>query len=395
MSKIRTHYDNLKVARNAPAEVIRAAYKVLTQKYHPDKNPGDAGAARIMHIINTSYEVLSDPQRRSAHDLWIADIEREAEEKKERRWRRNHPSYGSEGATELEQKLAIEQKERKRLERLLALERQRSADFYASHPIPDATASRASKRWLKVASLTLPFILIAVLLALAYKAGKVDAGFRKISRGIPRLAASLSCPNLPERSDSAPILSRANGYVRPKTGPNGLPWPRQAEYLAGSKVLRDSGNSVANIDNTRNGSDVLVKLVQTKDLQTGVQMPSLSEALPGWQAPQDVRMLFIPAYGSFALKKIEAGSYEIHYLDLEQGVEWKSDVITIREEPPAESSSEHRATQLNMVLYRGPTAACRAEQILKSSRSNTSTALRDGSSGPLSYLFNKIAPKQP
>ncbi|WP_045226218.1 J domain-containing protein [Methyloterricola oryzae] len=395
MSKIRTHYDNLKVSRNAPAEVIRAAYKVLTQKYHPDKNPGDAGAARIMHIINTSYEVLSDPQRRAAHDVWIADIEREAEEKKERRWRRNHPSHGSEGAAELEHKLAIEQKERKRLERLLALERQRSIDYYSSHPIPEAAASRASRRWLKVASLTLPFILIAALLALAYKAGKVDAGFRKISRGIPRLAASFSCPNLPDRSDVAPILSKANSYVRPKTGPNGLPWPRQAEYLAGSKVLRDAGTSVANIDNTRNGSDVLVKLVQIKDLRGSVQLPSESAALPAWQAPQDVRVLFIPAYGSFALKKIEPGSYEIHYQDLEQGVEWKSDVISIREEPPAVSTSEHRATQLNMLLYRGPSDACKAEQILKSSRAGTSTALRDGGAGPLSYLFNKVAPKQP
>ena len=38
MTKVRTHYDNLKVARNAPPEVIRAAYKALAQKYHPDRN---------------------------------------------------------------------------------------------------------------------------------------------------------------------------------------------------------------------------------------------------------------------------------------------------------------------------------------------------------------------
>ena len=38
MAKIRTHYDNLKVARDAPIEVIRAAYKSLCMKYHPDLN---------------------------------------------------------------------------------------------------------------------------------------------------------------------------------------------------------------------------------------------------------------------------------------------------------------------------------------------------------------------
>lgn len=55
MTKLRTHYDNLKVARDAPDAVIRAAYKVLVQKYHPDKNPGDERAARVMKIINQSY----------------------------------------------------------------------------------------------------------------------------------------------------------------------------------------------------------------------------------------------------------------------------------------------------------------------------------------------------
>jgi hypothetical protein len=72
MAKIHTHYDNLKVARLAPQEVIRAAYKALTQKYHPDKNPGDEKAARIMAILNTAYGILGDPVRRKEHDEWIA-----------------------------------------------------------------------------------------------------------------------------------------------------------------------------------------------------------------------------------------------------------------------------------------------------------------------------------
>ena len=51
MKQVHTHYDNLKVAQNAPLEVIRAAYKALSQKHHPDRNPGDSEAARIMTII--------------------------------------------------------------------------------------------------------------------------------------------------------------------------------------------------------------------------------------------------------------------------------------------------------------------------------------------------------
>ena len=44
MRRVKTYYDNLKVARDAPDEVIRAAYRTLTQKYHPDKMPGNANA---------------------------------------------------------------------------------------------------------------------------------------------------------------------------------------------------------------------------------------------------------------------------------------------------------------------------------------------------------------
>jgi|GEM_PF-5208675 len=75
MKKIHTHYDNLKVSRTAPVEVIRAAYKVLSQKHHPDKNTGNSDAGRIMAIINASYEVLSNEETRREHDLWIAKQE--------------------------------------------------------------------------------------------------------------------------------------------------------------------------------------------------------------------------------------------------------------------------------------------------------------------------------
>ena len=77
MPKVRTHYDNLKVARDAPPEVIRAAYKSLSQKYHPDRNPGDPKASRNMAIINAAYRVLSDPDLRRKHDEWIRKVEAE------------------------------------------------------------------------------------------------------------------------------------------------------------------------------------------------------------------------------------------------------------------------------------------------------------------------------
>lgn len=71
MRKFRTHYDNLKIPRDAPIEVIKGAYRTLAAKHHPDKNPGDDNATRIMSIINDSFAVLSDPRRRAEHDRWI------------------------------------------------------------------------------------------------------------------------------------------------------------------------------------------------------------------------------------------------------------------------------------------------------------------------------------
>jgi curved DNA-binding protein CbpA len=76
--KVRTHYDNLKVARDAPVEVIRAAYKSLSQKYHPDRNSGDPNASKTMAIINAAYRVLSNPDLRKRHDEWIRKIEAES-----------------------------------------------------------------------------------------------------------------------------------------------------------------------------------------------------------------------------------------------------------------------------------------------------------------------------
>lgn len=72
MTEIRTHYDNLQVKETASAEVIKGAYKFLSQKWHPDKNlANQEQAEKYLKIINQAYFVLSDPDRRQKHDEWI------------------------------------------------------------------------------------------------------------------------------------------------------------------------------------------------------------------------------------------------------------------------------------------------------------------------------------
>ncbi len=82
MKKIKNHYDTLKLARDAPPEVIRAAYRSLSQKYHPDKNQGDIDAEKIMQSINIAYQTLSDPELREQYDKWIEGQERQTSEDK-------------------------------------------------------------------------------------------------------------------------------------------------------------------------------------------------------------------------------------------------------------------------------------------------------------------------
>ena len=75
---MHTHYDNLKVARNAPPAVIKAAYRALSQQYHPDRN-SDPGATRIMKILNDAWTVLGDSEARAAYDLQLAAKEARAQ----------------------------------------------------------------------------------------------------------------------------------------------------------------------------------------------------------------------------------------------------------------------------------------------------------------------------
>ena len=67
MSVKRDYYEVLGVGHNATDDDIKKAFRKLAFQYHPDKNHDD-GAADKFKEVNEAYQVLCDPDKRSAYD---------------------------------------------------------------------------------------------------------------------------------------------------------------------------------------------------------------------------------------------------------------------------------------------------------------------------------------
>jgi len=65
---MKNYYQILGLESSATIEEIRAAYKYLAKKFHPDKNPGDAMSKKYFQDIQEAYECLSDVSRRKVYD---------------------------------------------------------------------------------------------------------------------------------------------------------------------------------------------------------------------------------------------------------------------------------------------------------------------------------------
>lgn len=365
MNQVHTHYDNLKVARNAPPEVIRAAYKALSQKHHPDRNPGDSEAARIMTIINSSYDVLSDPAKRREHDLWILQQEVEAEKAPNEN---NQPSPNAKTTTAQPTPVSNINT------RVIAAHVFKYGVLYAigvlifvglvtnepskppvgpkpyqATPAPlvndifDASNGERQPNRPSTAPNGQPWPTPALPWSEVLK----NPEFLALNDGQKEEARQeyfddVIAPQVrPEEVNSARAEFDADTkrvapvrleHVRPSTAPNGQPWPASSAYIKGYKRLHTDGLSTVTVDNTRNDSDVFVKLV----------------TLDGRQA-YPVRQFFISAFGKFTLNKVRAGSYDIRYRDLTTGGLSRSEAFTLNEKPTYNGA---QFSNMTMTLYK-------------------------------------------
>lgn len=69
-TKTRDYYEVLGVSRTASEDEIKAAYRKLARKYHPDLNPGDRGAEERFKELQSANEVLSDQEKRTKYDKY-------------------------------------------------------------------------------------------------------------------------------------------------------------------------------------------------------------------------------------------------------------------------------------------------------------------------------------
>lgn len=67
MSK-KDYYEVIGVARNASEAEIKKAFRRLAMKYHPDRATDDKTAEAKFKEAKEAYEILSNPQKRSAYD---------------------------------------------------------------------------------------------------------------------------------------------------------------------------------------------------------------------------------------------------------------------------------------------------------------------------------------
>ena len=73
MAKAKDHYSTLGIGRSASQDEIKAAYKQMAKKHHPDLNKDNKSSEAAFKEINDAYQVLGDEKKRTQYDRYGTD----------------------------------------------------------------------------------------------------------------------------------------------------------------------------------------------------------------------------------------------------------------------------------------------------------------------------------
>jgi DnaJ-class molecular chaperone len=85
-------YETLGVKRDASQDEIRAAYRKLAKKLHPDLNPGDKAAEDRFKSVTAAHDLLGDPDKRARFDR--GEIDPSGAERPQQRYYRDFQGAG-------------------------------------------------------------------------------------------------------------------------------------------------------------------------------------------------------------------------------------------------------------------------------------------------------------
>ncbi|MDB5157504.1 MAG: molecular chaperone DnaJ [Mucilaginibacter sp.] len=91
------YYQILGVTKTATDKDIKAAYRKLARKYHPDLNPNDEEAKKKFQQLNEANEVLSDPEKRKKYDQYGENWQHGEAYEQARQQQGRQRSYGGGG----------------------------------------------------------------------------------------------------------------------------------------------------------------------------------------------------------------------------------------------------------------------------------------------------------
>lgn len=65
------HYQLLGIPEDADSRQIKAAYRSMAKRFHPDANKGSEAAAELFRKLNEAYRILSDEQLRKVYNQHV------------------------------------------------------------------------------------------------------------------------------------------------------------------------------------------------------------------------------------------------------------------------------------------------------------------------------------